>query len=107
MANGKTFLEKFTNKFYNQTAINTNKKTNYLDFETLINPLVNADNPIIEQMSNSLRNSLFFNRSSSKYSLELVNQLFASGIHSTSSILNNPSAIFSSSLNVTDSPVVP
>ena len=77
LANGKTYLEKFINKFYNQTAINTNKKTNYLDFETLINPLVNADNPIIEQMSNSLRNSLFFNRSSSKYSLELVNQLFA------------------------------
>lgn len=28
-------------------------------------------------MSNSLRNSLFFNRSSSKYSIELVTQLFA------------------------------
>ena len=28
-------------------------------------------------MSNSLRNSLFFNRSNSKYSLEFVTQLFA------------------------------
>ena len=38
---------------------------------------MNSDNPIIQQMSNSLRNSLFFNRSNSKYSLELVTQLFA------------------------------
>ena len=74
---GKTMVEKFLNKFYNQTAVNTHKKTNDLDLQTLLNPLVNADNPIIQQMSNSLRNSLFFNRSSSKYSLELVTQLFA------------------------------
>ena len=74
---GKTRLEKFLNKFYNQTAVNTHKKTNDLNFQTLLNPLVNADNPIIQQMSNSLRNSLFFNRSSSKYSVELVTQLFA------------------------------
>ena len=75
--NGKTMVEKFLNKFYNQTAVNTHKKTNDLDLQTLLNPLVNADNPIIQQMSNSLRNSLFFNRSSSKYSVELVTQLFA------------------------------
>jgi hypothetical protein len=74
---GKTMVEKFLNKFYNQTAVNTHKKTNDLDLQTLLNPLVNADNPIIQQMSNSLRNSLFFNRSSSKYSFELVTQLFA------------------------------
>jgi hypothetical protein len=74
---GKTTAEKFLNKFYNQTALNTHKKTNDLDLQTLLNPLVNADNPIIQQMSNSLRNSLFFNRSSSKYSIELVTQLFA------------------------------
>ncbi|MAT67691.1 MAG: hypothetical protein CL830_04800 [Crocinitomicaceae bacterium] len=74
---GKTMVEKFLNKFYNQTAVNTHKKTNDLDLQTLLNPLVNADNPIIQQMSNSLRNSLFFNRSSSKYSIELVTQLFA------------------------------
>lgn len=74
---GKTIVEKFLNKFYNQTAVNTHKKTNDLDLQTLLNPLVNTDNPIIQQMSNSLRNSLFFNRSSSKYSVELVTQLFA------------------------------
>lgn len=74
---GKTMVEKFLNKFYNQTAVNTHKKTNDLDLQTLLNPLVNADNPIIQQLSNSLRNSLFFNRSSSKYSIELVTQLFA------------------------------
>ena len=74
---GNTIVEKFLNKFYNQTAVNTHKKTNDLDLQTLLNPLVNADNPIIQQMSNSLRNSLFFNRSSSKYSVELVTQLFA------------------------------
>lgn len=74
---GKTMVEKFLNKFYNQTAVNTHKKTNDLVLQTLLNPLVNADNPIIQQMSNSLRNSLFFNRSSSKYSVELVTQLFA------------------------------
>ena len=75
--NGSTMIEKFLNKFYNQTAVNTHKKTNDLDLQTLLNPLVNADNPKIQQMSNSLRNSLFFNRSSSKYSIELVTQLFA------------------------------
>ena len=64
-------------KFYNQTALNTQKKTNDLNIKVLVNPLVNADNPIIQQLSNSLRNSLFFNRSNSKYSLELVTQLFA------------------------------
>jgi len=74
---GQTIVEQFLNKFYNQTAVNTHKKTNDLDLQTLLNPLVNADNPIIQQMSNSLRNSLFFNRSSSKYSVELVTQLFA------------------------------
>lgn len=73
----KIFLKNFLSKFYNQTAVNTQKKTNELDWQTLINPLVNADNSIIQQMSNSLRNSLFFNRSSSKYSIELVTQLFA------------------------------
>ena len=73
----KVFLKNFLSKFYNQTAVNTQKKTNELDWQTLINPLVNADNSIIQQMSNSLRNSLFFNRSSSKYSIELVTQLFA------------------------------
>lgn len=73
----KVVLKKLLDKFYNQTALNTQKKTNELDWHTLINPLVNADNSIIQQMSNSLRNSLFFNRSSSKYSIELVTQLFA------------------------------
>ena len=77
LIDGKTMVEKFLNKFYNQTAVNTHKKTNDLDLQTLLNPLVNADNPIIQQMSNSLRNSLFFNRSSSKYSIELATQLFA------------------------------
>ena len=74
---GNTLTEKFLNKFYNQTALNTQKKTNDLDIKTLVNPLVNSDNPIIQQLSNSLRNSLFFNRSNSKYSFELVTQLFA------------------------------
>jgi hypothetical protein len=68
---------RFFKYFYNQIAVNSQKKTNSLDFQTLINPLVNADNPIIQQMSNNLRNSLFFNRSSSKYSIEYVTQLFA------------------------------
>lgn len=74
---GKTVIENILNKFYNQTALNSQKKTNDLDIRTLVNPLVNSDNPIIQQMSNSLRNSLFYNRSNSKYSLELVTQLFA------------------------------
>jgi hypothetical protein len=72
-----TAFGKLLQKFYNQTALNTQKKTNDLNIKVLVNPLVNADNPIIQQLSNSLRNSLFFNRSNSKYSLELVTQLFA------------------------------
>lgn len=94
--NGKTIVEKFLNKFYNQTAVNTHKKTNDLDLQTLLNPLVNADNPIIQQMSNSLRNSLFFNRSSSRYSVELVTQLFANKnllINGTDFISNNKDQI--------------
>ena len=93
---GKTMAEKFLNKFYNQTAVNTHKKTNDLELQTLLNPLVNADNPIIQQMSNSLRNSLFFNRSSSKYSVELVTQLFANKnllINGTDFISNNKGQI--------------
>ena len=84
------------NKFYNQTAVNTHKKTNDLDLQTLLNPMVNADNPIIQQMSNSLRNSLFFNRSSSRYSVELVTQLFANKnllINGTDFISNNKDQI--------------
>ena len=94
--NGKTIVEKFLNKFYNQTAVNTHKKTNDLDLQTLLNPMVNADNPIIQQMSNSLRNSLFFNRSSSRYSVELVTQLFANKnllINGTDFISNNKDQI--------------
>ena len=73
----KKIIGKATKKFYNQIAINTQKKTNNLDFETLLNPLVGSDNPIIQSMSNNIRNSLFFNRSNPKYSLEYVTQLFA------------------------------
>ena len=70
-------IGRLLNKLYNQTAINTHKKTNEFSLESLINPFIDADNPIIEQMSNSIRNSLFFNRSSPKYSIEYVSQLFA------------------------------
>ena len=73
-------ISKFLSKFFNQTALNTQKKINEFDFNTLINPLVNADDPMIQQMSNSVRNSLFFNRSSPKYSLEYVRQLYANKI---------------------------
>ena len=73
----KKIIGKATKKFYNQIAINTQKKTNNLDFETILNPLVDSDNPIIQSMSNNIRNSLFFNRSNPKYSLEYVTQLFA------------------------------
>ena len=73
----KKIIGKATKKFYNQIAINTQKKTNNLDFETLLNPLVDSDNPIIQSMSSNIRNSLFFNRSNPKYSLEYVTQLFA------------------------------
>ena len=74
---GESIIGKFISKFYNQTAINTQKKLNELELNTLINPFVNVDNPIIQQMSNSLRNSLFFNRSNPKYSIEYTRQLFA------------------------------
>ena len=73
-------ISKFLSKFFNQTALNTQKKINEFDFNTLINPLVNVDDPMIQQMSNSVRNSLFFNRSSPKYSLEYVRQLYANKI---------------------------
>ena len=74
--NQKKLVGKLLKYFYNQTAVSTQKKTNNLDFRILINPLVDNDNPIIQQMSNNLRNSTFFNRSSSKYSIEYVTQLF-------------------------------
>ena len=74
--NKNSLIGKALKLFYNQTAISTQKKTDSLDFQALINPLVDADNTIIQQMSNNLRNSLFFNRSSPKYSIEYVTQLF-------------------------------
>ncbi len=74
---GDQTIGNFLSKFYNQTAINTQKKLNELELNTLVNPFVNANHPIIQQMSNSLRNSLFFNRSHPKYSLEYTRQLFA------------------------------
>ncbi len=74
--NKNSLIGKALKLFYNQTSISTQKKTDSLDFKTLINPLVDTDNLIIQQMSNNLRNSLFFNRSSPKYSIEYVTQLF-------------------------------
>ena len=73
----QNLFTKLLSYFYNQTAINTQKKTDQLDYEILLNPLVDADNITIQQMSNNLRNSTFFNRSSPKYSIEYVTQLFA------------------------------
>ena len=54
-----TAFGKLLQKFYNQTALNTQKKTNDLNIKVLVNPLVNADNPIIQQLSNSLEQSFF------------------------------------------------
>ena len=51
---GKSLIEKLFNKFYNQTALNTQKKTDDLDIRTLVNPLVNSDNLLIaNEISNS------------------------------------------------------
>jgi len=75
--NQKKLLGKVLKHFYNQLAVNTQKKTDFLVLKTLISPIVDKDDPIIQQMSNNLRNSVFFNRSSSKYSLEYAIRIFA------------------------------
>ena len=78
--NQKKLFGKVLKHFYNQLAVNTQKKTDFLVLKTLINPMVDKDDPIIQQMSNNLRNSVFFNRSSSKYSIEYVKKIFANKI---------------------------
>ena len=65
----KTILDLTENKQIVQNDLNKNLNPFLGEFQI-------ADSNLIS-INNSLRNSLFFNRSSSKYSLELVNQLFA------------------------------
>ncbi|MBM78897.1 MAG: hypothetical protein CL846_10485 [Crocinitomicaceae bacterium] len=69
-------MGKVFRKFYNQTALNTNKKTNEFNFEKLINPLTSPNDTSIQNLSNSFRNSFFFNRSSPVYSFEYTTQIF-------------------------------
>ena len=72
----KTFASKLLSRLYNQTAINTDKKTNTFDFYKLINPLTPPNDSSIQNLSNSFRNSFFYNRSDPKYSFEYTTQLF-------------------------------
>jgi hypothetical protein len=72
----KTTIGKLLSKLYNQTALNTNKKTNEFDFYKLINPLTPPNDSSIQNLSNSFRNSFFYNRSDPKYSFEYTTQLY-------------------------------
>ena len=72
----KTTAGKLLSRLYNQTAINTDKKTNTFNFYKLINPLTPPNDSSIQNLSNSFRNSFFFNRSDPKYSFEYTTQLY-------------------------------
>ncbi len=74
--NKNSTVGKVLRKFYNQTALNTDKKTNSFDFNKLINPLISPNDSSIQNLSNSFRNSFFFNRSDPKYSFEFTTQLY-------------------------------
>ena len=72
----KTTTSKLLSRLYNQTAINTDKKTNTFNFYKLINPLTSPNDSSIQNLSNSFRNSFFYNRSDPKFSFEYTTQLY-------------------------------
>ncbi len=74
--NTNTKAGRLLSKFYNQTALNTDKKTNEFNFSKLINPLSSPNDTSIQNLSNSFRNSFFYNRSDPKYSLEFTTQVY-------------------------------
>jgi len=71
----KSKLAKFINRFNSQTALRSEKKTSSLDLNDFINPFSNnLSDTLLQGITNSFRNSLFFNRSNPKFGLEYTFQ---------------------------------
>ncbi len=67
----KTKLNKLINRFSSQTSLRTNRKTTLNKLEEITNPFVrNIADSSLQTLNNSFRNSLYFNRSNSKFGLE-------------------------------------
>tara|TARA_B100000963_G_scaffold359569_1_gene387250 strand:+ start:587 stop:4027 length:3441 start_codon:yes stop_codon:yes gene_type:complete len=72
-------INSFINKFNTQTAIRSEKKTSTFNFSELINPFKNnIGDTLLQSLSNSIRNSIFFNRSDPKFGVEYTFQQFNS-----------------------------
>lgn len=77
----KKKLFQFINRFNSQTTLRSEKKTSSLDFKTFSNPFQNNINDtLLQTLSNSFRNSIFFNRSNPKFGIEYTFQEFNSKI---------------------------
>ena len=64
----KEGLKKFIGRFSNQTAFRTQRKTSADEGNERFNPfLLETDDSLLVSQSTSLRNTVFFNRTSSKY----------------------------------------
>ena len=71
----KSKLVQFVNRFNTQTALRSEKKTSSLDFNEFINPFSNnLSDSLLQGITNSFRNSIFFNRSNPKFGLEYTFQ---------------------------------
>lgn len=70
-------LASFFNKFNMQTTLRSEKKTSNFSIREFSNPFQNNINDtLLQSMSNSIRNSIFFNRSNPKFGLEYTFQEF-------------------------------
>ncbi len=69
----------FINRFNTQTTLRSEKKTTSFDLDKFINPFSNnLSDTLLQGLTNSFRNSLFFNRSNPKFGLEYSYQEFSS-----------------------------
>ena len=73
----KSRIISFINRFNTQTTVRSEKKTSTFDLSELVNPFKNnVGDTLLQSLSNSIRNSVFFNRSNPKFGLEYTFQQF-------------------------------
>lgn len=71
----KSGAAKFFSKFYNQSAFRIDRKTNNESEATAYNPFITSiEESSLVSLNSSIRNTLFFNRSHSKYGIDYTYQ---------------------------------
>ena len=75
----KKKIVRFINRLNSQTTLRSEKKTSALNFKTFTNPFQNnISDTLLQALSNSFRNSVFFNRTHPKFGVEYTFQEFNS-----------------------------